>query len=195
MLFPCSISNRTIIPYQHSSHIVYQTVPLYRTNSISKSYQHTQVLEHASARRKTMAERQVHKSIYIMPSGLHCCTNTTSTQEHTLYRYHTTASTPQVHKSMPSLVRYHTAVPNRLLGISYNVTSDIPERQVHKSILCLQGGRTGTSIDRASSAQENMPSWRLSRNEHRYHTAVSTRLIIVPKSMGARDEQHHKSIP
>ena len=48
----------------------------------------------------------------------------------------------QVHKSMPSLVRYHTDVPQRLLGVFY-MTSD----------------------GRASSAQEHMPSGRQSRNE------------------------------
>ena len=69
---------------------------------------------------------------------------------------------------MPSLVRYHTAVPKRLLGISYNITND----------------------DRATSAQEPMPSGRQSRIEHRYHTAVPTRQ--VHKSIRASDEQHHK---
>ena len=74
----------------------------------------------------------------------------------------------QVHKRMPSLVRYHTAVPKCLLGIS-SMTSD----------------------GRASSAQEHiMPSGRQSRNEYRYHTAVPTRQ--AHESMRARDEQHHK---
>ena len=73
----------------------------------------------------------------------------------------------QAHKSMPSLVRHHTAVPKRFLGISY-VTSD----------------------GRASSAQEHMQPGRQSWNEYRYHTVVPTSQLH--KSMRARDEQHHK---
>ena len=58
------------------------------------------------------------------------------------------------------------------------------ERQVHKS------DRAGTSMDRASSAQEcilRMPSGRQGRNEYGYHTAVPT-LPVHKKSMRARDE-------
>ena len=92
-VFPYNISNRTIIPCQHffptvfqtvpsyHFHIVYQTVSSCNTNSIPNRtiipYQHTQ--EHASERRATRAERQVHKSIHLQG--------------------YTAVLTPQVHKN------------------------------------------------------------------------------------------------
>ena len=103
-------------------------------------YQHTQ--NHANARRAMMAERQVHKRMRLQ--GYTAVL--TRTQGHPLYIYHTAAPTPQVYTSMPSLDRYLTAVQKHLLGISYDMTSD----------------------DRASSAQERMPSGRQSRNEYIY---------------------------
>ena len=73
-----------------------------------------------------------------------------------------------LHKSMPSLVRYHAAAPKRLLGISYN---------------------NMTSDGRASSAQEeHTPSGRQSRKEYRHHTAVvpTRQLITEEENASAR---------
>ena len=151
-IFPYSISNRIIIPFRYS--ISDRTIIPYQ--QYIKPYHHTIPTYTRACERAASDDGRVSSAQEHMPSGLYCCTNTTSTPEHTTYIYHTAAPTPQVHKSMPSLVRCHTAVPKRLLAIS-NMTSD----------------------GRASSALliEHMPSGRQSRNEYRYHTAVPTRQI------------------
>ena len=64
----------------------------------------------------------------------------------------------QVHKSMLSLVRYHSAVPKRLLRISYITSDDRASSTQEAHSKSLQGDRIGTSIDRASSAQMHIPS-------------------------------------
>ena len=74
VFFSFSISNRTITT-------VYKTVPSYHTNIPGTQEEHD-----ASARRATMAERQVHKGIYLQGY-----TAVPTPQEHTMYRYHTAA--------------------------------------------------------------------------------------------------------
>ena len=110
----------------------------------------------------------------------------------------------QVQKCMPSLVRYHTAVPKLLLGISY-MTSDgrAPSAQEHTPSGRMSRNEyrytsaprrystlLGILYDKRVKCNEHMSSGRHGRNESRYNIAVPTRQ--VHKSMRARKEQDHE---